>query len=122
MKLFGMRNYNCEIFFSTALAFCDGSEAHYKNRATIIGHTFVKNGSLLFENLNTATTEYIFNFMEEMKAHVKSDNKVDIKSRMGEVIAAVFLKYFCSIDSDMEDPLFKTMVESYDDVLSLIHI
>lgn len=104
------------------MAFADGSPHHHRYRATIAFHTFAKNGSNSFENLENITTQLVYNLVENLKSQVGSNKeKIDAKPQFASTVASIFVKYFTNMDVDPNDELFQNMVAAFDIIFQEIN-
>ncbi|XP_058818181.1 cytochrome P450 307a1-like isoform X1 [Topomyia yanbarensis] len=93
-----------------SLAFCDWSETQKARRDMLVPHTFPRNFSGRFNELN--------NFVIDEIRCVVGENSVDrvvaIKPIIMNICANVFSQYFASYRFDIEDPKFQKLVKNFD--------
>ncbi|KAL1394756.1 hypothetical protein pipiens_011719, partial [Culex pipiens pipiens] len=95
-----------------SLAFCDWSETQKARRDMLIPHTFPRNFSGRFHELNNFVNDEI----SAMLGDVRSSETIEIKPVVLNICANVFSQYFASHRFDVENPKFQKLVKNFDQI------
>lgn len=100
-------------FFSyKALAFCDWSEVQKARRDMLVPHTFPRNFSGRFNELNGVINDEIRLVIGESNVN----RVIEIKPIIMNICANVFSQYFASHRFELEDPKFQKLVKNFDQI------
>uniref|UniRef100_A0A182X4W5 Uncharacterized protein n=1 Tax=Anopheles quadriannulatus TaxID=34691 RepID=A0A182X4W5_ANOQN len=95
-----------------SLAFCDWSEVQKARRDMLVPHTFPRNYSGRFDELNTIVVDEI----GQMLGSVQHGTTVAIKPLVLSICANAFSQYFGSHRFEVEDPRFQQLVRNFDQI------
>ncbi|XP_058455000.1 cytochrome P450 307a1-like [Malaya genurostris] len=93
-----------------SLAFCDWSETQKARRDMLVPHTFPRNFSSRFNELNN----FVIDEIRYMVGESSVDRVIAIKPIIMNICANVFSQYFASYRFDVEDHKFQKLVKNFD--------
>lgn len=105
-------HFLCFSFNSLALAFSNWSDLQKLRRDQLIPHTFPRNFSARFNDLNGI----IAGHMHTMLGEIKTNEPMEIKPMFLEACANTFTQYFCSRTFSKHDAAFQSMIANFDDI------
>ncbi|EAT33518.1 AAEL006875-PA [Aedes aegypti] len=95
-----------------SLAFCDWSEVQKARRDMLVPHTFPRNFSGRFNELNGVINDEIRLVIGESNVN----RVIEIKPIIMNICANVFSQYFASHRFELEDPKFQKLVKNFDQI------
>ncbi|XP_035905660.1 cytochrome P450 307a1-like [Anopheles stephensi] len=95
-----------------SLAFCDWSEVQKARRDMLVPHTFPRNYSGRFDELNTIVVDEI----SQMLGTVQQATTVEIKPLVLAICANAFSQYFGSHRFEVQDKRFQQLVRNFDQI------
>lgn len=103
---------NFLFIFSAALAFSNWSDLQKLRRDILIPHTFPRNFSARFNDINAVIASH----MQTMISDIKINVPVEIKPLFLEACANTFTQYFCSRTFAKNDRGFQQMISNFDKI------
>jgi cytochrome P450 family 307 subfamily A len=100
--------------FLAALAFCDWSEMQKTRRDMLLPHTFPRNFSFRFNEMNKIVMDEMKNMLSSMGE--AGEKSFAIKPIITAVCANIFAQFFATKKFDMDDPKFQKMIQNFDQI------
>ncbi|XP_055596993.1 cytochrome P450 307a1-like [Uranotaenia lowii] len=93
-----------------SLAFCNWSEMQRVRREMLIPHSFPRNFSDRFTQLN----HYVMNEIQQVLGEAPLNPTIEIKPLLVSISANVFLQYFASFRFEYDDAQFQSFMKKFD--------
>lgn len=103
-------------FISTALAFCDWSDIHKMRRDMLVQHSFPRNFSIRFNQLNENVNDQMSVMLQGIAQEQSANACVEFKPLILRTCANVFTQYFCSRSFGTDDVGFNKMISNFDKI------
>ncbi|XP_055296250.1 cytochrome P450 307a1-like [Sitodiplosis mosellana] len=100
-----------------SLAFCNWSDVQKMRRDMLTQHSFPRNFSIRFQDLNDIIKNQMHNLVGDIQSKRTSpDTAVEIKPIIMDACANIFTQYYCSRSFASNDTKFKNMIKNFDQI------
>ncbi|XP_037038065.1 cytochrome P450 307a1-like [Bradysia coprophila] len=99
-----------------SLAFCNWSDIQKKRRDMLVQHSFPRNFSLRFNQLNDIIANQMQSTICDVKTKIADNQLIAIKPLMLQSCANIFTQYFCSRSFSTTDKGFQKMIYNFDKI------
>lgn len=98
------------------MAFCDWSDVQKARRDMLNTHTFPRNFSMRFNQLDDIIIDHLESFTQDINEQMLQKNSVSIKPLVVEMCGNVFTQYFTSTQFEKSDVNFQKMLKNFDKI------
>lgn len=98
------------------MAFCNWSDIQKKRRDMLVQHSFPRNFSIRFNQLNEIITNQMQSTIYDIKSNLCENQTIAIKPMILQSCANIFTQYFCSRSFSATDKGFQKMIYNFDKI------